>query len=257
VFWAGLALSVFTMGVGFLTATPLLVADGITSAAFTTVVSTVILGLQMNRQKTFSKEYAYGKGKVQFITELLLGVLLTIAALIILGTSISNFRGSLVPPLLVFLRQAASRWARQEFRRVAQLLWPCLMGSLVVIQSHVLASYGSPVALLLGRISMSLVILWQSALLIKHALEAVMDRSGGEEIERMISALTASVENVEEVAQVRTRNVGQDMCIDIRVALDAQCTIAESDRVARRIVELVAARVGQPSQAVKVEFSAA
>jgi divalent metal cation (Fe/Co/Zn/Cd) transporter len=83
-----------------------------------------------------------------------------------------------------------------------------------------------------------------------------MDRRTGEKIESEIKALAGSVGGVRNVEWVRTRRAGQSICIDLRVALDRDFTILQSDQVAEQVRKLLSLKMEQPRHAVKVEFCA-
>jgi divalent metal cation (Fe/Co/Zn/Cd) transporter len=93
VFWANLALCVFELASGAAGYGPLLVVDGLASAAIAAVVTTILFGVELSRPQVVTAAYPYGKGKVQYLTALAFGALLAAAGAGVLALSIKSFFG--------------------------------------------------------------------------------------------------------------------------------------------------------------------
>jgi len=256
VFWANLGLALFKLAMGALGYSRLLIIDGLNSAANVVVITTVLFGIRISRPQTVNEKYPYGKGKAEFMVTLLVGFLLAVGASVILALSVKTFftpisleptgigvatalisiGGNLI--LIRFLKQTDSLYENVEFQKMARLQALNIASSAVVIQSLLLAGlFGWFVAERMGGVSISLIVVWLSIWIIKSSLDGVMDRSSGKEIESRITALAGSVDKVEKVEWVRTRRVGQNLCIDLNVGLNGDCTIRQTDQVAARIRE--------------------
>ena len=256
VFWANLGLALFKLAMGALGYSRLLIIDGFNSAANVVVITTVLFGIRISRPQTVNEKYPYGKGKAEFMVTLLVGFLLTVGASAILALSIKTFfmpisleptgigvatalisiAGNLM--LIRFLKQSDSLYENVEFQKMARLQALNIASSAVVIQSLLLAGlFGWFVAERIGGVSISLIVVWLSIRIIKSSLDGVMDRSSGKKIESRITAVAGSVDKVEKVEWVRTRRVGQNLCIDLNLGLNGDCTIRQTDQVAVRIRE--------------------
>ena len=252
-FWANVGLALLKVTVGALGYSRLLIIDGLNSAANAMVVTTIIFGLQMSRPKAVSKKYPYGKGKAQFLASLIVGSFLTVAAAAILALSIKTFfiPVSLEPTgvglavalisicgnlfMFRFLRQMGSIYKNGAIQRIARLHTLNIASSLVVIQSLLGGLLGWFVAERMGSLSISLLVIWLSIRIIKSSLDGVMDRSVGKKMISMIKELAVSVDEVEDLQWVRTRYVGMNLCVDIKVGLCGDHTMHKVDRVAASI----------------------
>ena len=94
VFWGNIGLALFKVTVGSFGNSPLLIIDGLNSAANAVVLTTIILSIQMSRKENINEKYPYGKGKVQYLVTLSVGVLLAIGASIIFALSMETLYAS-------------------------------------------------------------------------------------------------------------------------------------------------------------------
>jgi ferrous-iron efflux pump FieF len=158
--------------------------------------------------------------------------------------------------LMLYLRQEISILSSIEFKKTGRLVMLNVAASLVVVQSYVLVNFGWFLGERIGRISISLILVWSSILIIKSSLEGVMDRRIGDRVESEIKALAGSVEGVRNIERVRTRRAGHNVYIDLQVALDRDSTILQSDQVAQQVRKVLSSKMEQPPHAVTVEFCA-
>jgi cation diffusion facilitator family transporter len=255
-FWANLGLALFKITVGSLGYSRLLIIDGLNSAANMVVIATILFGIQMSLPQTITKKYPYGKGKAQYVATLLIGFFLGVGASAILAMSVKtlfmpvsfeptgiglataliSIGGNLM--VLRFLRQTELHYEKEEFEKIARLHTLNIASSGVVIQGLLLGGiFGWFVPERIGSLAISLIVLWLSIQIIKSSLDGIMDRSTGREIESRITTLTNSVDNVENIQWVRTRNVGQNLWIDLQVGLKGECSIRRADQVSEKIRE--------------------
>ena len=255
-FWANLGLALFKITVGSLGYSRLLIIDGLNSAANVVVITTILFGVQMSRAQTVTEKYPYGKGKAQYVATLLIGILLGVGASAILAMSVKTFfvptsfeptgiglatalvsiGGNLM--VIRFLRQTELHYEKEELEKMARLHTLNIASSGVVIQGLLLGGiFGWFVPERMGSLTISLIVLWLSIRIIKSSLDGIMDRSTGREIESRITTLANSVDKVENVQWVRTRNVGQNLWIDLQVALKGERSIRRADQVSEQIRE--------------------
>lgn len=250
----------------------LFVLDGLVSAALATHIAATLIGMSMARPAFYCRRYAYGQGKVQFMLSLVLGGALVVAAALALGLTIKRFGwavhvdtsavsvgvaivSTLVNVMLALhLRRPAAGVFAVDFRRAARLQALGIASSVSVLQSTILVGYRWIIAERIGRITIALIMLYLAVVIIRDALEGVMDRSTGEEAETRIRELAASVEPVREVRGVRTRQVGKVVHVDLEVCLDGQTAIARCDRVAAEIKRTLSRKMNQPEHAINVSY---
>ena len=157
VFWGNLGLALFKVTVGTLGYSPLLIIDGLNSAANAVVLTTIIMSIQMSHKEDINTRYPYGKGKVQYLLTLAVGVLLSIGASLVfalsmetlyasvsyeptgiaLATALISVAGNLM--LLRFLKQTGLPNHKEELKRIKNLHTLNIAASTVVIQAILLA----------------------------------------------------------------------------------------------------------------------
>jgi divalent metal cation (Fe/Co/Zn/Cd) transporter len=86
-------------------------------------------------------------------------------------------------------------------------------------------------------------VVWLSIQILKNSLDGIMDRHTGKEIASKIKAIALSVDEVEKVEWVRTRRVGQNLCIDLRVRVSGSYTMRQADQITAQIRKRLALKM--------------
>lgn len=254
VFWGNLGLALFKVTVGTFGYSPLLLIDGLNSAANAVVLTTIIMSIQMSREENIDGKYPYGKGKVEYLVTLAVGILLSIGASIIfalsmktlyaatsfeptgtaLATALISVGGNLM--LLRFLKHTELPNNKEELKRIRNLHTLNIAASTVVIQAILLAGiFGWFVAERVGGLSISLLVLLLSIRIIKNSLDGIMDRRTGEDLDADVADLVNEINDDLEVRWIRSRNTGQNLWLDVNVGVNGDYTIRTVDRIAKRI----------------------
>jgi cation diffusion facilitator family transporter len=274
VFWANLALCVFELASGAAGYGPLLVVDGLASAAIAAVVTTILFGVELSRPQVVTAAYPYGKGKVQYLTALAFGALLAAAGAGVLALSIKSFFGptelgplaigmavagvSLVSNvlLLLYLRAVGSRTPHPETRRLVPLQLLGVAASLVAVQSLALSGLvGWFLPERMGTVTICLITTWLSVQIIRRALDGIMDRSGG--FEPLVVAVARSLDEVEGVEWVRTRHIGHALAVNVLLRVPGDFTVRQGDQVATQFRRRLALELKDLDHAIEVACSAA
>lgn len=256
VFWANLALALLKITVGALGYSRLLIIDGLNSAANAIMITNILFWIQMSIPQTVTEKYPYGKGKARYIGALLIGFFLGVGAAVILAISVKTFflpvsfestgiglatalvsiGGNLM--VIRFLRQTDLHYKKEVVKKIAHLHALNITSSGVVIQGLLAGGlFGWFIPERIGSLTISLIVLFLSIRIIKSALDGIMDRSAGREIESRITTLANSVDKVENVQWVRTRNVGHNLWIDLKVGLKGESSIRRADQASKQIQE--------------------
>ncbi|HIJ19803.1 MAG TPA: cation diffusion facilitator family transporter [Deltaproteobacteria bacterium] len=262
VFWGNLGLALFKVTVGGFGYSPLLIIDGLNSAANAVVLTTIILSIQMSRDVNINRKYPYGKGKAQYLVTLAVGVLLSIGASIIFALSVENFfvpisfeptgialaaalisvGGNLM--LLRFLNHVDLPNDKEELRRIRNLHTLNIAASTAVVQGILLAGiFGWFVAERMGGLSISLLVLLLSVRIVKTSLDGIMDRSNGRKMDADLADLVNEIDGVGEIRWIRTRTAGQNLWIDINVGMNGDYTMGRVDRISKRIRNHIARKI--------------
>ena len=255
-FWANLGLALLKITVGALGYSRLLIIDGLNSAANAIMITNILFAIQMSIPQTVTGKYPYGKGKAQCIGALLIGFFLGVGAAVILAISVKTFflavsfestgiglaaalvsiGGNLM--LIRFLRQTDLHYRKEVVEKIAHLHALNIASSGVVIQGLLVGGiFGWFIPERIGSLTISLIVLFLSIRIIKRALDGIMDRSSGREIESRITTLASSVDKVEDVRWVRTRDVGQNLWIDLQVGLKGNTSIRRADQISEQVQE--------------------
>jgi cation diffusion facilitator family transporter len=258
VFWANLGLAILKITVGALGYSRLLIIDGMNSAANAVIITTILFGAQMGIPQNVTGKYPYGKGKAQYVVTLLIGVFLGVGAAVILAISVKTFflpvsfestgvglatalvsvGGNLL--LIRFLRNANLHNNKEAVEKIAHLHIINIAVSGAVIQGLLVGGiFGWFVLERVGSLTISLIVLFLSIRIIKGALDGIMDRSAGREMESRITMLANSVDDVEDVQWVRTRNVGENVWIDLQIGVKGESSVRRSDQITEQIRELL------------------
>jgi len=256
VFWANLGLALLKITVGALGYSRLLIIDGLNSAANAVMITTILFGIQMSIPQTVTGKYPYGKGKAQYVVTLLIGFFLGVGAAVILAISVKTFflpvsfesagvglatalvsvGGNLM--LIRFLRHTDLHNNKEVVEKIAHLHALNIASSGAVIQGLLVGGiFGWFVPERMGSLTISLIVLFLSIRIIKSALDGIMDRSAGREIESRIAMLANSVDKVEDVRWVRTRNVGENLWIDLQVGVKGESSVRRADQITEQIRE--------------------
>jgi len=255
-FWANLGLALLKITVGALGYSRLLVIDGLNSAANAIMITNILFGIQMSIPQTVTGKYPYGKGKARYIGALLIGFFLGVGAAVILAISVKTFflpvsfestgiglatalvsiGGNLM--IIRFLRHTDLHYSKEVVKKIAHLHALNITSSGVVIQGLLVGGiFGWFIPERIGSLTISLIVLFLSIRIIKSALDGIMDRSAGREIEFRITTLANSVDKVEDVRWVRTRNVGQNLWIDLQVGLKGDSSVRRADQISGQVQE--------------------
>jgi cation diffusion facilitator family transporter len=271
-FWINTIVAVFEIGSGLLGYSALLIIDGLTSAAIAVVVTTSILGIYMSDESAVRKPYHYGQGKAQYLAALVTGIVLGVAGVTYWGISIKRIGyttfsdglgiGAAVASIaimasvfvLVFMRHVRVTFRLSQFRSLERLQQFSLLASIMVLQSYFALAYQWIVGDRIARFSISFLVTTMSFFIIKEALNGLMDRSGGEEIEKEIESLVRSVEQVRDVRWVRSRRVGSKIYTEMKVEMDKDGKVSDFDRVTMRIKSTLSEKLEEPVRIVNVEY---
>jgi cation diffusion facilitator family transporter len=266
------ALAAFEMVNGLLGYSALLIIDGLTFAATAVVVTTALLGIHMSEENAIGRPYYYSRGKAQYLAALVTGIVLGVAGITFWGISIKRIgyataaeglgigaavaliaiAGSVF--LLLFLRHLRLSLRVPQFRGLERLQELSLVASIMVFQSYFSLAYEWFVGDRVARFSISLVVTTMSFFIIKDALNGLMDRSSGEEIESEIESLVKGIEQVRDVRWVRTRRVGSKIYTEMKVDMDKDQKVSDFDQVTMKIKNVLSAKLEEPVRVINVEY---
>jgi cation diffusion facilitator family transporter len=240
------ALKVF---VGMWANSQALIADGFQSFAGVVTGFITLISLRVSRWPRDEK-HPYGHGKIEFLMSGFFGLLLVFAALLMAVRAISAIiSGNLTPPLLAAIGPALisivcnvsiSRFGMCVSR---QLNSPVIaanaentadaLSSVATILGIVGARFGYPVLDPIAAIIVAFLIARIGVHIVRSSTGGLMDKSAPESDRVRMVRCVAAVPGVRRVAYLRTRQMGQEMWVDVGIAVPGAISLQKADGIAR------------------------
>lgn len=249
-------LGLVKIGVGSLTASGALVADGIHSLADLFTDLMVMVAMHFGRQAP-DKQHPYGHGRIETMASLALGFLLIAIAVIIGWDSLQAMfvpqHGAIgyaalgVTVLALLVKEAIFHWTLRTAREQrSQLLeasaWHSRsdsLSSLIVLIGLIGSLFGlhwlDPLAALLvsflvGRIGAET--LWQAS---RELIDTTLSDDEIDSVRK--SALTVS--ELRDIHDLRARHVGAMICLDVHLLVDDDLSASEAHEIGNAAVAAI------------------
>jgi cation diffusion facilitator family transporter len=245
--------------VGALAGSDALIADAVHSAADLVGSLAVIIGLRI-AQKPPDEDHPYGHGRAELIAATIVSGFLVAASVEVAYNSIRSFFFAPTKPQLVAAGTAFAAMIvkevlfRYNIRLGHKLNSKSLIASAYDHRSDVFSSFAAFIGILLSIVGLHLHIVWLRymdavagvfvALLVlkmaieiaKDSLQSLMDRVVLEE-ENLTPYMRAarSVPGVERIDDIRVRDHGQYVMVDIEIGVDADITVAAGHDIAAHV----------------------
>lgn len=274
-FW-GIPLSLAVMGLKllawWLTGSVALLSDGLESLVNVTAALVAYFVIRY-AQRPADDDHQFGHHKAEYLSAVLEGVLIVVAALLI----VKEAWGGLVSPELPeapvlglaingFAGVINAIWATVLIRIGTTHRSPALKADGQHIMSDVVTSAGVLVGLILAiltgyaildpvlAIIVAFNILWQGWKLISHSLNGLMDRAVEPEEEAAIKdAILAHSDGALGAHDLRTRRAGAAAFIDFHLVVPAAMSVGEAHDICDRMEDAIKAAVPGASLAIHVE----
>lgn len=243
------------------------------------ITDIIVLAFVRISGKPQDKSHEYGHGKYETLALTLIGVaLLAVAIWILYGgaTKIATWLngGRLEAPgmlalwaalLSIVLKEAVYRYSIIKAR---QLQSPAVEANAWHHRSDALSSVGTALgiggAIFLGQrwtvldplasLVVGAFIVKVSVHLLRDGIGDLMEQSLPDEVEKEILQLVASVPDVEEPHDLRTRRIGNHYAIELHILVDGDITLREAHDKASAVEDLLKSHYGQDTHvAVRVE----
>lgn len=274
-FW-GIPLSLAVMGLKLLawwvTGSVALLSDGLESLVNVTAAVIAYFVIRYAQQPA-DEDHQFGHHKAEYLSAVLEGVLIVVAALLIIKEAWAGLVAPALPEAPVlglaingFAGVINAVWATILIRVGTTHRSPALKADGHHIMSDVVTSAGVFVGLVLAvltgyaildpvlAIIVAFNILWQGWKLISHSVGALMDRVvEPEEEEAIRKAIAANSAGALGVHDLRTRRAGSAAFIDFHLVVPAAMTVGEAHGICDRLEEAIKAAVHGASLAIHVE----
>ncbi|MCJ8519400.1 cation diffusion facilitator family transporter [Pseudorhizobium tarimense] len=274
-FW-GIPLAFGVMGLKMLawwvTGSVALLSDGMESTV-NVVAALIAYFLIRYAGRPADEDHQFGHHKAEYISAVVEGVLIVVAALLIVQEAWGELLapGLLEAPVLGLAINAAAGvinliWARVLIRAGRRHASPALAADGQHIMSDVVTSAGVFIGLVLAvstgyaildpllAIVVAINILYQGYKVISHSLGGLMDRAvTAEEEEAIRSAITANAAGSLGVHDLRTRRAGSAAFIDFHLVVPAGMPVGEAHEICDRLEDAIKGVIPGASLAIHVE----
>lgn len=274
-FW-GIPLAIGVMGLKLLawwvTGSVALLSDGLES---TVNVTAAVIAYFVIRyaQRPADADHQFGHHKAEYLSAVLEGVLIVVAALLIVREAWGGLVEPRLPdaPLLGLAINGAAGlinalWATLLLRIGTSHRSPALKADGHHIMSDVVTSIGVLIGLVLAiltgyaildpllAIIVGINILYQGWKVISHSLGGLMDRAVEPEEEEAIKAAIAThAAGVLDVHDLRTRRAGAAAFIDFHLVVPAEMAVGKAHMICDRLEDAIKAAIPGASLAIHVE----
>ena len=244
-----------------------LVADAIHSAADFIAAVLLLLGLKM-AAKPADEEYPYGYGKVEFLVAVAIYTSLMIAGIVILidaVSSIIHFENVKPSPIAIWGAVISiivnEMMYRQSICAGSQVNSPSMIANAWEKRTDVLASIAVLVGIVganlgfhfldpLMAILVAFYIMKFSVEMIFIAFNGLLDQALVPEVVQGIRDNATAIEGVRGIAQIRSREIGQNVWIDLEVIVDGNFEISRANRIKNEVRQAVLSGIDRPAHVV-------
>lgn len=274
--WFGMAvnavLTSFKLLAGILGKSSAMVADGVHSLSDFISDIVVLVFLKISG-KSRDKSHDFGHGKFETMATFILSIILIVVAARILAQGVENIRKVLggetvaAPGKVALIAAIVSILGKEMCFRVTAAVGrrqksPAVMANAWHHRSDALSSIGSLIgiagAIVLGSkwvildpimgCIISIVIFVVAVKMALPSAKQLLDVSLPDDVEKEILSLASSVEGVEDVHNLKTRQSGPSTIIDMHILVNHTITIVEAHHIATEVEKVMTARYGRETQ---------
>ena len=250
--WDSAFLALFKGVIGILTGSRALTASALYSIHDVISGVAVLIGLRISTRPA-DKEHPYGHGNAEFIVCVFTSILILGATVFLLGDCIRIiFMGEHAPPHWAALTAAIVSVAANEiiyrFNICAykHINSPALLAHAKHHRADVIASLAVVIAVIGGALGYRFLdavvavfeaghLLYLSIELLHQGGSGLIDRSIEENDVSLIKQLLSGMAEVKEIKDIKTRQIGRSVWIDLYVSLPPDKTIAEVNTISAQI----------------------
>ncbi|MGF9691873.1 cation diffusion facilitator family transporter [Rhizobium sp. 0TCS1.26] len=272
----GIPLAICVLGLKlsawWVTGSVALLSDGLES--FVNVTAAVMAYFVIRyAQRPADADHQFGHHKAEYLSAVLEGVLIIIAALLIVREAWDGLVDPRLPEAPVlglaingFAGVINAVWATALIRVGNRYRSPALKADGQHIMSDVVTSFGVLVGLVLAlmtgyaildpllAIIVGINILYQGWKVISHSLGGLMDRAvEPEEEEAIRQAIKENAEGILDVHDLRTRRAGAAAFIDFHLVVSSRMTVGEAHDICDRLEDAIKKAIPGASLAIHVE----
>ena len=229
-----------------------LVAEAIHSSADLISSFGVLFGIRIANRPA-DEDHPYGHGKAEFIAALAVSAILILTGLELAYSGIKGvIKGvTFVPePVTLFVAIFTIVYNEVLFRyRLSigkKINSPAIISDAWHQRADVFACIAVTVGIIGARLGfpildpaaaaiVSLFVIHTGWTLIKDAVNQLMDKSAGKEVDKTINFILQSFTAIEEIEMIRTRNMGNGILIDLKIKVTSGLSVQEAHALALNV----------------------
>lgn len=253
----------------WLTGSVALLSDAMESTVNVATAITALIAIRIAARPA-DREHPYGHHKAEFFSAVLEGVMIIVAALLILRESFHAFQNPRIldAPLEGLLINIAASlingwWCWVLISRGRRLRSPALVADGHHLLSDVLSSGGVVIGVALAVLTgwavldpalatlVAVNILWSGWRVMKSSLSGLMDEAVSEEtLEQIRGTISDHATGAIEAHDLRTRHAGPKTFIDFHLVVDGQTTVDQAHDICDRVEQ--ALKAGLPGAQITI-----
>jgi cation diffusion facilitator family transporter len=255
--WIGLVvnlgLAATKLAAGLLGHSQAVVADAIHSLSDTVTDVALILGVRYWSAPA-DENHPHGHRRFETLITVFIGLMVAAAAVGIGWDAIASFGQASHPPSIIALaaallsigiKEALYRWTAKMGRKTGSSAliahaWhhrtdalpsvPVAIAVSVAMLDHRLAVVDQ-----IGALVVSVFVLHAAFRIIRPALDELVDAGAPTAHRKELERLALDVEGVRAAHALRTRYIGSELAVDVHVEVDADLSVADGFKIARRV----------------------
>lgn len=240
-------------GVGHSTA---MISDSIHSMS--DVITTVIalIGIKMSNHEK-DREHPYGHERFECIASMILSFILFITGLLLVDTSLSS-RDTLykVNPSMIALVVAIISIVAKEIMYRYTMYYATKINSIALRadahhhRSDALSSLGALIGIalsmigfkygdMLASICIAVIICYEAFKIFSESVDKIVDKACDISTVKDIEKVIKTVNGVQRIDELRTRQFGEKMYVDVDIAVDGEITLAKAHEIAEEVHDTI------------------
>lgn len=250
--WSSSVLMFFKLAVGFLTGSRALIASSVYSLNDILSSIAVILGLKLS-EKPVDEEYPYGYGNIEYVVSIFTGVVLLIFSIVIFYESINvifhgehariHWAASVAALVSIFINEILYKYDLCVVKHInspaissqAQHHQADTISSVVVFFGLQLDRFGYYHLDALVAVFETLHIAYLGVEMLYHGSMSLMEHSINKHKVNSIKTLVSRIPDVQEVKNIKARQIGRDIWVDLYISVAGGKKIDETDEISVNI----------------------
>jgi len=264
-FWGNLGLFALKLGCGIEGNSKALIADAVHSGVDVLTALVVMICLHVSKTPP-DEEHPYGHGNTEYVASVFIGISLACVTALILYDALTDIiQGTTHQPSMIALigllvsitgnelmfRHSYCCGSRFKSPAMIANAWENradVYSSLAALFGVVCAQLGFLAMDSVGAILVAVLIGRSAFEMLRTSLKGILDHSIDESIEERIHKEVSKHTEVQKVASLRTREVGQYLAIDLKLAVSPNLSLREAHKISMRVkdalIKVIDHRVG-------------